>query len=116
MKGKKLLVLALALTMCGAVGVGVRQMAGETLSITASAEDYGVVKLTNCTETSWLASNNRMVFNASGVPAGTYTLSGSITLIRGGVSYKKEYAFKAIHNDGGNYYIDNSLQSKDCFQ
>ena len=107
MKNKKLLASALALMMCGAVGVGVSQMANETLSITASAEDYGVVKLTSCTEKTWLASNNRLVFNASGVAAGTYTLSGSITLIRDGVSYKREYAFNAVHNANGNYYIDN---------
>ena len=107
MKNKKLLASALALMMCGAVGVGVGQMANETLSITASAEDYGVVKLASCTETTWLASNNRVVFNAPGVADGTYTLSGSITLIRGGVNYKHEYGYQAKSAGGGNFYIDN---------
>ena len=71
---------------------------GLVQTVVEETADVNIVKLTSCTETTWLASNNRLVFNASGVAAGTYTLSGSITLIRDGVSYKREYAFNAVHN------------------
>ena len=104
---KILLACAMSFAMSASGAVAYQYMGNEPQAITASAENYGVVKLTSCTETSWLASNNRLVFNASGVAAGTYTLSGSITLIRDGVSYKREYAFNAVHNANGNYYIDN---------
>ena len=104
---KILLACAMSFALSASGAVAYQYIGNEPQAITASAENYGVVKLASCTETSWLASNNRVVFNAPGVADGTYTLSGSITLIRGGVNYKHEYGYQAKSAGGGNFYIDN---------
>ena len=58
----KLLIAALAMTMCCATGVGVAEIAKntDTTMITASAADLGEIKLSTAT-TTWLADNNKRV-------------------------------------------------------
>ena len=99
MRKNKLLAATLAMVMCSAVGVGITQIAkdNEVATITASAEDLGVIQISSAT-TAWLAdSNKRLLFKLPDSVSGSQFVmqdGGSISITRGDNTWTSNYAFQ----------------------
>ena len=91
MRKRKFLTAALALTMCCALSVGIKQNTKEQerAAITASAAELGEIEInTYAGEYAWLASTHRVLFTVPAEVSGNYSMtSGTISLRRAGKTY-----------------------------
>ena len=91
MRKRKFLTAALALTMCCALSVGIKQNTKEQerAAITASAAELGEIEIKTYTgEDTWLATTYRVLFTVPAEVSGNYSMtSGTISLRRAGKTY-----------------------------